>query len=243
MRDLFLKISIILIVLMVPSFLIAETDIVVVIDRSGSIKNNMPVIKEYVLKSLFGKVALSEDNVHLFVFAGNLEFIGKYKGSVEKTSIMADLEKIIPNGSHTDLTRAVEHMRYYIQNETDSETPKLIFFLTDGVNDPPPDSPFRSGLRHRFFKEAEKNAREGGWTVFVTGIGSETDAEEVSTLIGADYVELSGNPSLQEFDDKITSRLQKAKSSNIGWYIAGGILIVVIIAGGSFTVLKVLRII
>lgn len=236
------KISLFVFVLFASFNLLAETDLIVVIDRSGSIKGNMPVIKEYVKNSLFGKVALEEDNVHLFVFAGNLKFVGKFNGNYDKKKIDHILNQITPDGKKTDLTRAVEHMRLYIQKNTNSEVPKLIFFLTDGVNDPPADSPFRSGLRHRFFKEAEKNSKEGGWTVFVTGIGTETDAEEVSTLIGADYVELSDNPTIEEFDNKITSRLQKAKKTNVIWYILGGILFVVIILSGAFVLLKVLKI-
>jgi hypothetical protein len=205
-------------------------DLVVVLDRSGSIRANMPVIKEYVRKSIFAKVAEDDDIVHLLAFAGRFHHVGELRGDAKTSEIMALLESVEANGQFTDLTRAVESMTTYIRMHTAPNSRKVIFFLTDGVNDPPHDSPYREGLKHRFFVESEKSVQDGGWQVFVTGIGSETDAPQVSSLIGAQYIELSAKPSLEEFDRSITSRLRKARGS-FPWWILG--VVVGLLAGGG----------
>ena len=210
----YLTVVIILLMASIPSF---AADLIVVLDKSGSIKDNMPVIKEYVRKSVFGKVAEKDDTVHILSFAGRFHYMGKLKGNAPASEINGLLEPVVPNGQFTDLTRAVESMTIYIRMHTSADSRKVVFFLTDGVNDPPNDSPYREGLKHRFFVESEKSVQKEGWKVFVTGIGGKTDAPRVSRLIGAQYIELSEKPSLEEFDRSITRELKKARGGFPWW--------------------------
>ncbi|MCP4134519.1 MAG: VWA domain-containing protein [bacterium] len=216
-----------------------SADIIVVTDQSRSITKNLPVVKEYIKKSIFGKVAKEDDTVYIFSFDGKFYFEKTLKGNASPDEIDTVLGNIQAVGMFTDLTAAVEGMTRYIQEHTKSDTRKVVFFLTDGLNDPPAFSPYREGLKHRFFKESKKIVNTGGWSVFVTGIGSKTDAAQVSDLVGAEYVELSSAPTLSEFDEKLTSKLKSARS---GWgplpWIALGIVLLAGIGGFVFYYLK-----
>jgi len=208
-------------------------DIIVVVDQSGSIYHNMPVIKEYIKKSIFGKIAKKDDYIYIFSFDGNFNYSGLIRGNEPPEKIDPILNKIQPYGQHTDLTNAVEKMTHTIQEKIKTGSRKVVFFLTDGVNDPPRDSPYREGLQHRFFQESKKSVAGGGWAVYVTSIGQKTDGAKVAGLVGAEYVELSERPTLSEFDAKLTSKLRQAREGS-KWYlwVLGGLFIAGVGAGG-----------
>lgn len=215
-------------IILVPYALAKDSaDIIVVLDQSGSIAGNMPIIKEYIKKSIFGKITKEEDNVYIFSFDGEFYFKKTLKGNSTEKEIDAILSKINPVGMFTDLTNAVESMTQYIQKNASRDAKKIVFFLTDGINDPPPSSFYKEGLNHTFFKETSKIVKTGSWRVFVTGIGDKTDAPRIANLVGAEYVELSPSPTLSEFDRKLTDKL-KAARRGYGIYIiiAGGIILI-----------------
>jgi len=216
------------------SFAADSADIIVVLDQSGSITGNLPVIKEYVKQSIFKKVAKEGDTVYLFAFDGKFHVITSLKGNATDAEIDAALVTINPVGWFTDLTNAVESMRVFVQQNCDPKKKKVVFFLTDGINDPPSFSPYKEGLQHRFFTESKKEVNAGGWKVFVTGIGEKTDAANVANLVGADYVELSSKPTLSEFDQKLTGRLKEARTGFWKWFfiISGGVAAV--LGGGVY---------
>ncbi len=218
----------------VPLFASDSADIIVVLDQSGSITDNLPAIKEYVKKSIFRKVAKEDDTVYLFSFDGLFHVIRTLKGSSPDADIDASLAEINPVGWYTDLTNAVENMRLFIQQNCDPKKKKIIFFLTDGINDPPPFSPYKEGLQHRFFTESKKEVLDGGWKVFVTGIGEKTDAANVANLVGAEYVELSSKPTLSEFDQKLTDRLKEARSDFWKWFFIISVPVLTATAAGLY---------
>lgn len=218
-----------------------SVDFIVIVDQSGSIRANLPVVKEYVLKSIYGTIAQEDDIVYLFSFDDKLYSHGAITKTKDTKIIEEALATVNAKGMFTDLTNAVELMTLYMQKNSDPNRRKIVFFLTDGKNDPPVESPYKEGLNHRFFKEAKRVVDEKQWKVFVTGIGEKTDAPEVANLVGADYVELSATPSLSEFDQKLTSKLKIARG---GYWIYIGIGFgIVTLLGGGFFALKWFRII
>jgi len=231
------KIAIILISLFLfagVSFASDPADFIVVLDQSGSIYHNLPVVKEYVKKSIVKTVAKEKDNIYIFSFDGLFHFHKTLKGKAADSEIDEVLNSINAVGMYTDLTNAVEKMREYIQNSTDPDRRKVVFFLTDGVNDPPYFSPYKEGLNHRFFQDSKKTVMEGGWRVFVTGIGNKTDGAAVASFVGAEYIELSPKPELSEFDAKLTERLREARKGYGFWPYIGGVFFLLIAGGGAY---------
>jgi VWA domain-containing protein len=206
--------SLIIISCITPSAASDSVDLIVVADISRSITKNMPAVKEYIVKGIFGKIAEEQDTVYIFSFDGKFYFEGKLNGDANQSEIEAVMVKVQPVGMHTDLTNAVEKMTSYIQKNLKPERKKVIYFLTDGKNDPPRFSPYWKGLKHSFFKEAKTIFTKGEWKAYFTSIGSKTDASTVAELVGAEYVELSENPTLSEFDQKLTHKLREARKGS-----------------------------
>ncbi len=238
MKRIFL-ISVLLFFVSSSAFAKDSADIIVVLDQSGSITGNLPVVKEYVKMSIFKKVAKEDDTVYVFSFDGLFHPIRTMKGNATDAEIDSCLAEINPVGYFTDLTNAVEGMRLYVQQNCDPKKKKVVFFLTDGINDPPSFSPYKEGLQHRFFTESKKEVIDNKWQVFVTGIGEKTDAANVANLVGADYVELSSKPTLSEFDQKLTGRLKEARSGFWKWFfIIGGTSLAALGGGAYFFIVR-----
>ncbi|MFW5808452.1 MAG: VWA domain-containing protein [Spirochaetota bacterium] len=212
-------------------------DFIVVVDQSRSIKESLPNIKDFISKRIFHSIARPEDRVHLLSFDGQFYERDVLLGDADIFEVGYSLDAIQPVGGYTDLTNAVIQMNGYIKTHTEPRTRKIVFFLTDGLNEPPAYSAYQGKLRHSFFEKAMSDQQDGDWTVFVTGIG-ETDAEQLAGMIGAEYVAMSEKPTLDEFDSRIAEKLEAARSrnNNLVLYIAASS--VVLCAAGSFAALK-----
>lgn len=183
-------------------------DLVIVVDQSKSIKKNLPVIKDFIAKRIFDQIAQPQDTVYLLSFDGQFYFKRKLSGNSNIFDIGYALDSVQAVGGYTDITNAVIETGRFIDSQTDPEHKKIVFLLTDGLNEPPSYSKYPVKLDPSFFTETLHLKKEGGWSIFITGIGEKTSAPELSQLLDSNYAQISSAPSLEEFDTSITQQLK-----------------------------------
>lgn len=223
-----------------PLFSAQQSDILVVIDQSRSIRKAMPAIKDYIRDRIFQNIAHEGDRIHILSFDGQFYEQGTLNAGTDEKSISMLLGSVQPVGSYTDLTNAVIEMTKYSIGHCDSKSRKIVFFMTDGLNEPPAFSPYREGLKDSYFSNAREYYKGKGWTVFVTGIGEKTNAPDLARHLDGEYIQLSSEPSPEEFDLVVSEKLEKARNKKeipLLPVAAGGFLIIA--AGAtSFIILK-----
>lgn len=237
------KISVLLLFmsLSVQIFAADNADFIVIVDQSRSIKKSLPNIKDFISKRIFNNIARPEDNVHILSFDGQFYSRDVLKGDAGIIEIGYTLDSIKPVGGYTDLTNAVLEMNKYILANTEEKSRKIIFFLTDGLNEPPQYSRYQGGLHHSFFTTANEQRQEGGWTIFVTGIGEKTDAPALAEILDAEYVAMSEQPELEEFDRNVAVKLEEArKEDNTMLFIIIGSSTIVAGSASFFVLRKVI---
>lgn len=216
-----------------PLFSAQASDIIIVIDQSRSIREAMPAIKDYIKDRIFTDIAKEGDKIHILSFDGHFYEQGIIDAGADKKSIESLLSTVQPVGLYTDLTNAVIEMSKYSIENSRPQSKRIVFFMTDGLNEPPAYSPYRDGLRDSYFEKARKYYKDKGWTLFVTGIGEKTNAPELSQYLKADLIQLSAKPTIDEFDQIVTARLDKARNSSSFPLIPLGIGTAIVIAGSS----------
>ncbi|HRX15142.1 MAG TPA: vWA domain-containing protein [Spirochaetota bacterium] len=183
-------------------------DLVIVVDQSKSIKKNLPVIKDFIAKRIFDQIAQPQDTVYLLSFDGQFYFKRKLSGSSNIFDIGYALDSVQAVGGYTDITNAVIEMSSFIDKQTDPKRKKIVFFLTDGLNEPPSYSKYPSKLDPALFAETLHLKKDGGWSVFITGIGAKTSAPDLAQILEGKYAQISSAPTLEEFDTNITQQLK-----------------------------------
>ncbi len=188
-----------------------RADIIINIDQSKSILNNLPAIKMYIKDSIFKKVVRPDDMVYIYSFDEKFHRRAVLKGNVSSQKIDEALNEIKAVGEFTDLVNSVVSMTDLIGSVDKTNKKKIIFFLTDGINDPPPNSPYTEGINHEFFKKSKQIIKKEGWSTFIVGIGGSTDAGKIAKELNAEKIELNETVSVEIMDKGLTKKLQFAR--------------------------------
>jgi len=145
-------------------------DFVIMVDTSESIFPYFPDIMNYLIKDIITGNLHTGDTFHLLNFAGKPEVDISEKIKDEKTveNILKKLLLLQPLGKYTDLVRAVKFLYQYTK-ELPENTEKNILLITDGIHDPPPDSPYKYNSS-KILKELLQNMQEikkEGWSIHI----------------------------------------------------------------------------
>jgi len=145
-------------------------DVVVMVDTSESMFPVFDDVVNYLLRDLLENRLHTGDSFHLLSFADSPE--QEIRLDIEdRADIAAVVDRILllrPLGQYTDLIAAVEYLYDYTR-AIDPQNRKLILLLTDGIHDPPPDSPNQlaeTDVVARLFETSEKIKRQG-WDVHI----------------------------------------------------------------------------
>ncbi len=136
---------IIMLLLLTSVTLSAEpVDVIILLDVSESVFPIFEDILDYLIRDILQSHLQFGDYFHLLTFAGSAQF-----ELSEQVNSKEDIEKILkrvfllqPLGKHTDIIGAIQYVYQYAVDLPVSRT-KTILMLTDGIHDPPPESPFQ----------------------------------------------------------------------------------------------------
>jgi hypothetical protein len=151
----------------------AGVDLVVMVDTSASMFPIFGDVVNYLLRDILENRLRAGDTFHLLSFAGSVE-----EETTESIAETSNLEQVVgrilllhPLGRYTDLIGALESLYDYV-SALPEENRKLVLLLTDGIHDPPPDSPNRLGAEEtlqRLLANTERIRREG-WEIRILRI-------------------------------------------------------------------------
>ncbi len=148
-----------------------DIDLVVMIDTSESMFPYYNDVVNYMIQDILKKELHYGDIFHLLSFSTipETEITTKITGTTGIEEILKRLIILQPLGKFTDLIKALNYLYQYVK-ELPTERKKVIILITDGINDPPPGSPYY-GLSEKEVLKKLKNIseqiRKEGWTFHI----------------------------------------------------------------------------
>ena len=140
---------------------------IVLLDTSMSMFPYYSGTIEYLIEDIVKHQLQSGDSFHLLSFNDfpEYEISRTIRGEVEIRAVLNRILLLQPVGKYTDLISAFSFLYEYVENLPLNSIKKLII-LTDGIHDPPPESPYpvSSSNKDDIVKISE-NMRRQGWDV------------------------------------------------------------------------------
>ena len=185
-------------------------DVFVALDESGSMKPIFPRVTAFLADAIVRDYLEPRDYFAVVGFSDvpRVRVSQQLSSAAEKENLAELLRNlnVVPQG-YTDMGRALEETLRQLERLADPSHEQVILILTDGLNQPPRESPYFAPLRsdtglglappsafnEPFLREVRRLA-EKGWRVHVVGIGEETDARKLAEALGA------GHTLLRRFD-------------------------------------------
>jgi Mg-chelatase subunit ChlD len=185
-------------------------DAFVVLDESGSMKPIFTRVTAYIAEAIVRDYLEPKDYFCIIGFSDipRIRVSQTLSTDPEKQNLVALVRNlnVVPQG-YTDMGRALEEALHQLDVLADPSHEQIILILTDGMNQPPRDSPYfqpirpdtggafapPSGFNSSFLSQVQALATRG-WRVHVVGIGLETDAQKLAQALGA------GHTVLREFN-------------------------------------------
>jgi Mg-chelatase subunit ChlD len=182
-------------------------DAFIVLDESGSMKPIFGRVTDFLADALVRDYLEPGDYLCLIGFsdAPRVRLCQRISSAAEKENVATVVRglNVVPQG-YTDMGRALSETLAQIERLADPSHQQAILILTDGLNQPPRDSPYFDPLRPdtgglappsrfgpRFLEQVERLASRGH-RVHVVGIGTATDARRLAEALGSGHTLLAG---------------------------------------------------
>jgi len=168
-----------------------DSELLVMVDTSASMFLFFDDLVDYLIKDLVKDNLQNADYFHLLSFADEpqIEIATEIDNDNSLQRAISAILMLHPLGRYTDLIRAVQFLYDYTSSLPEHST-KSIFLLTDGIHDPPPESPFHNWDENKLRNELLKNATEikkQGWSVHIIHLPGDTgDAAQTGESKGTD---------------------------------------------------------
>jgi len=178
-------------------------DAFVVLDESGSMKPIFSKVTAYLAEGIVRDYLEPRDYLCVIGFSDlpHVRVSQQLSSAAEKDNLVELLRNlnVVPQG-YTDMGRALEATLQQLERLADPSHEQVLLILTDGLNQPPRESPYFSPLRPDsgvglappsgfnpgFLAQVQRLAAKG-WRVHVVGIGADTDARKLAEALGAGY--------------------------------------------------------
>ncbi|MDR2768438.1 MAG: VWA domain-containing protein [Treponema sp.] len=199
---------------------VPKRDVFVILDVSGSMEdeNKFPNVQAYLEKEVINGLLKTGDDFTLITFGDSAQtrFSRTIASDADKASLRAEVYRLEPDNNFTDIGMAMETLAEVLEKREESGVRRIILFVTDGLNMPPPWSKYLGvnlSLDERF-RELGKKISQTGWFLYVIGIGGETDAQAIANAVpGAIYHTTDSNLSgvdVNAFVDELDAEEQAA---------------------------------
>ncbi|MBN2050083.1 MAG: VWA domain-containing protein [Spirochaetales bacterium] len=176
----------------------ADTDMVVLLDTSVSVLPIYEDLQQHLLRGILESQMHSRDHFHLISFADfpEIEISREIREDKQIEEILAYAGILQPMGQYTDLLLALMFLQTYVE-DLSLVTEKNILILTDGVHDPPPDSPFY-GLSAEMVEsriaEFSRELRKKGWEFHVLALNGQRARQDLPSHLDTLTKELGVQP-------------------------------------------------
>lgn len=171
-------------------------EVVIALDASGSMSGRYAAVRSAALR--FAEGLGSRETVSARAFGASITQAIVGSGAEARAALEGGLPRAPMAGTGTDLGLALSKALDDL-DKPDAAPVQALFVLTDGLHQPPPDSPYstdfvRDPNWRRLKERAAAIARRSHLTVYGLGIGGETDIGVLRQVFPAQNVEiLSGD--------------------------------------------------
>jgi len=148
----------------------AGADIVVLMDASGTILPWFEEINNRVLVDITRKFVRQGDTFHLISFNSrvNLEIVQPIETEADISRVVSRFMLLYPLGQNSDFISGLHYTWQYVSSLEQSRE-KIVIVISDGIFNPPKDSPYAAFTTDQVKSEITKIARQirgAGWNVY-----------------------------------------------------------------------------
>jgi hypothetical protein len=178
-------------------------DIIVALDKSLSMVEEIRSVKEYVSKYIVDQYLQENDYFLLVSFFGATEIIVStyVKGENHKVEIKEQVTSLGATGFYTDIGNALDRLKEEVDRMANDNRKKTLLLITDGEHNPIPgsryDTPDRS-LSHEYLKNKSETQHDG-WKVIFLDLG-QTASRELADELRATYVKAPEKMTAEELN-------------------------------------------
>jgi hypothetical protein len=153
-------------------------DLIVMVDTSESMEDYFDNLMHFIITEIIEKNLKEGDIFHLIRFSEQpvhelTRTIGGKESSAAILKKVFSLKRKLLFGKYTDLVEAIRFTILYAEG-LHTQNKKKMLLLTDGIHEPPPDSPYAKMDRETVEAEVKKYAQtiiqKDGWSVHILRI-------------------------------------------------------------------------
>lgn len=195
-------------------------NVLFILDVSTSMRPFFREIQDYLNNALVKENLIQGDYLYFYTFgqyiikrtegilvpgkeqALTLE-IPKERTLLEQEKLPGVINKISPVEEATDIGLALEALDIILKEGLPYRD-SIIFFITDGRNDPHPSSPYlNKDIYAEGAFEAYNTIKEGPYKVMFLSIGEKTDAEKLAGSLGGQIIKIDSDLTSEKLSDAI----------------------------------------
>lgn len=191
----------------------ASLDVVLVLDQSGSMKQNDPQRLLVSAAADFVAKLGARDAAGLVVFGGQATValpLARLDSEANRTALHDAIRRIRYSDPWTNMAAGIERGLYELKMHGQSRATPVLIFITDGIVDlgsEARNAEMRDWLRSRLLPEA----RERGVKIFSVALTEQADyplIQEMAVVTGGDYFRALGVQEIAGIFSRIIARLQ-----------------------------------
>jgi Mg-chelatase subunit ChlD len=182
-------------------------DILVALDKSLSMEEEIEAVKQYVSTHIVENLLQNGDFFLITAFYGEANVIVSdfIKGEDHKEQVESIISSIEADGRFTDIGNALDSLKDQVAKYSTPGRKKTLLLITDGKHEPPPGSKYYSkdgSYSHEYLEGMTSETQKEGWKIIVIGLGDDS-ARDLAEALDAEYVETVESPSATELDAMI----------------------------------------
>jgi Mg-chelatase subunit ChlD len=181
-------------------------DVIIALDKSLSMVEEIEAVKEYVNDYLIDELLIEGDFFLVVAFYGQTEIpiSMTIRSDEDKERAKAIIAQMLADGRFTDIGNALDVLGRQVEEESRPDRKKHLLLITDGIQEAPPESKYYSpdGSFNHEFLENTKVIQKKGWKVHILGVGVGEEARELAEELAGSYTDLSEQPTAEELIEK-----------------------------------------
>ena len=191
----------------------APLDVVLVLDQSGSMKQNDPQrLLVSAASDFVGKLGAT-DAAGLVLFGSQAKAtfpLSSLSQDANRTALLEEIQRIRYSDPRTNIAAGIERGLYELKEHGRREATPILIFITDGIVDTgsaAKDAEMREWLRTRLLPEA----RERGVKIFGIALAEQADyalIQEMAQVTGGDYFRAMSSKEVSGIFERIYAKLQ-----------------------------------
>lgn len=157
-------------------------DLVIALDKSRSMEEEIEAVKEYIINYIITDRLIVDDYFLVIGFYKEAEVItaGIIYSDKEKEEMKKHISQVTADGSWTDIGSMFDRLRDEFVERLNNNRRKRFLIITDGINEPPKNSPYYTEdgkLKHEYLEKIDNLIVNPGWKVQILALGEDPGSD------------------------------------------------------------------